>query len=58
MIRADEESYSYPLHLSGSVSTLPAEEDPDEIIKRLHAVVREVTGKDVEQTEKPRMGFY
>jgi hypothetical protein len=29
----------------------------DDVIARLHAVVKEVTGKDVEPPQKPRMGF-
>jgi hypothetical protein len=54
-IRLDDE-YSYPLHTSGSVSTLPVE-DEDEAITQLHQAVFEVTGKRVEQPAKPRMGF-
>lgn len=54
-IRLDDE-YSYPLHTSGSVSTLPVD-DEDETITKLHQTVFEVTGKRVEQPEKPRMGF-
>ena len=46
---ADDIGYSYPLHMLGSISTLPAEEQNDAVAK-LHQVVREVTGK-------PRMGF-
>lgn len=51
-----DDEYSYPLHMSGSASTLPAD-SPDEVIARLHEVVREVTGQEVEQPAKPRMGF-
>jgi hypothetical protein len=51
-----DDEYSYPLHTSGSISTLPAEAQ-DDTIERLHAVVKEITGKDVEQVQKPRMGF-
>jgi hypothetical protein len=54
-IRLDDE-YSYPLHTSGSVSTLPVE-DENEAIAQLHQAVFEVTGKRVEQPAKPRMGF-
>lgn len=54
-IRLDDE-YSYPLHTSGSVSTLPVE-DEDEAITQLHQAVFEVTGKRVEPPAKPRMGF-
>lgn len=53
---ADQDDYSYPLHLQGSASTLPAPVE-DDVIARLHAVVKEVTGKDVARTEKPKMGF-
>jgi hypothetical protein len=54
-IRLDDE-YSYPLHTSGSVSTLPVE-DENEAITQLHQAIFEVTGKRVEQSAKPRMGF-
>lgn len=58
MIIADDidTDYSYSLHMSGAASTLPPEE-PDDIIKRLHDVVAEVTGKAVEKPARPRMGF-
>ena len=51
-----DNEYSYPLHTSGHVSTLPSEPD-DPVIERLHEVVREVTGVAVEKQPKPRMGF-
>lgn len=52
----DEEFTPYPLHLTGYASTLPADEAND-VVARLHAVVREVTGKEVETPPKARMGF-
>jgi len=51
-----DDEYSYPLHNSGSVSTLPVPQE-DDVIARLHQAVKDVTGKDVVQPEKPRMGF-
>lgn len=48
--------YSYPLHASGYASTLPVDDELD-IIKALHDVVREVTGKEVGRPPKPRIGF-
>ena len=50
------DEYSYPLHSQGSVSTLPGT-DEDEVVKQLHQVVKEITGKDVEQLPKRRIGF-
>jgi hypothetical protein len=55
-IRLYDDEYSYPLHTTGTASTLPAEYE-DDTIKRLHAVVKEITGKDVAVPEKRRMGF-
>ena len=54
-ITSDDE-YSYPLHSSGSCSTLPGT-DENEVIKQLHEVIKEVTGKEVVPKAKPRMGF-
>ena len=54
--RCDDDEYSYPLHMSGSASTLPPV-DADDIVAKLHAVILEVTRKPVVQPEKPRMGF-
>jgi hypothetical protein len=53
--RANDE-YSYPLHMTGTASGSYSEE-ADGVVKRLHEVVREVTGKGVEQPVKPRIGF-
>lgn len=53
---AASDYYSYPLHLTGYASPLGAVPDVD-VVQRLHDVVREVTGKAVEQPAKPRMGF-
>lgn len=52
----DEWSWSYSLHMTGYASTLPSEEEDDKV-RRLHAVVEEVTGKPVEAPPKKRMGF-
>jgi hypothetical protein len=51
-----DDEYSYPLHMQGSVSTLPAPRE-DDVIERLHQAVKDVTGKEVEIPPKPRMGF-
>lgn len=51
-----DDEYSYPLHASGSASTLPPANEND-VVARLHAVVKEITGKEVPQQEKPRIGF-
>lgn len=52
-----QDEYSYPLHMSGQASTLPSEDGADEIIKRLHQAVEDVTGKPVEQPPRRRIGF-
>lgn len=52
----EDDEYSYPMHMQASCSTLPVEEESD-VIAQLHAVVAEITGKPVPNTEKPRMGF-
>lgn len=51
-----DDDYSYPLHQSGHISLLPAEQE-NEAVRRLHEAVKEVTGKDVEPPAKIRMGF-
>ena len=51
-----EDEYSYPLHQTGSISILPAEE-VDEKITQLRQAVFDVTGHRVEEPEKQRMGF-
>lgn len=54
---SDDEGYSYPLHMLGSASATGQQDEIDDIIKRLHDVVREVTGRPVETAPKPRIGF-
>ena len=56
MIYLNDE-YSYPLHQSGYVSTLPVDKDENDVISRLHDVVREITGKPVEKPTPRRFGF-
>lgn len=51
-----DDEWSYVVHMMGTATTLPAEEE-DDAIARLHKVVEEVTGKPVEKPAKPRMGF-
>lgn len=51
-----DDEYSYPLHSSGHVSTLPSEQE-DDAITQLHQAVFDVTGKRVDPPAKPRMGF-
>jgi hypothetical protein len=51
-----DDEYSYTLHQSGSISTLPVEPE-DDTIARLHEVIKEVTGVAVQKQERPRIGF-
>jgi len=51
------DEYSYSLHTSGYVSTLPPE-DRDYIKEALENSVEEITGKPVERPVKLKMGFY
>lgn len=51
-----DDEYAYPLHMTGQATTLPVEPE-DEVIKRLHEIVKEVTGIDIQRPEKPRIGF-
>lgn len=55
-IRMDDE-YDYPLHMLGQASGSYSDAEQDDPVKRLHEVVREVTGKPVESQPKPRIGF-
>ena len=52
-----DDEFSYPVHQSGSISTLTVTEPVDDVVAKLHALVKEVTGKPVEAPPKPRMGF-
>lgn len=54
-IRLDDD-WSYPIHTTGYVSTLPNEPEND-ALDRLHQAVFDVTGKRVEKPDKPRIGF-
>lgn len=51
-----DSEYSYVLHSQGHATTLPAEEE-NETIRKLHAVIAEITGKPVEPPAKNRIGF-
>lgn len=51
-----EGEYNYSVYMMGYASPLPTT-DEDDIVAKLHAVVKEVTGKDVEVKAKPRIGF-
>ena len=51
-----DDEYSYPLHQTGSISTLPID-PPDDTLDRFYAVIKEITGVDMPRVEKPRMGF-
>lgn len=51
-----DDEWTYPLHMSGQATTLHQDE-PEDIVERLRAVVEEVTGKPIERPAKPRMGF-
>lgn len=52
-----DDEWSYPLHQTGGIGTLTVTEPADDVIAKLHAVVKEVTSKAVEVPPKPRMGF-
>lgn len=54
-IRLDDE-WNYPLHLTGHISTLPPEPE-DDLVRQLHDVVREITGKPVDVPQRARIGF-
>lgn len=52
----NDEEFSYPMHMVGSITTLPPEPEV-EAVRRLHEVVAEVTGQPVDEPAKPRIGF-
>jgi hypothetical protein len=52
-----DEEYSYPLHTVGTASGSYQEDQADDVVSRLHQVVKEVTGVEVERPQKPRIGF-
>lgn len=58
MLRGREiEEDSYPLHMTGCATTLPAEEERD-VVAELYEIVAEVTGKPTqEKGQKRRIGF-
>lgn len=51
------DEWDYPIHMMGYASTLPAEDSGDDMVARLREVVKEITGKPVEEPTKPRIGF-
>lgn len=51
-----DDQYTYPMHMTGQATTLPVEQE-DDVINRLHEVVKEITGIEVVKAEKPRIGF-
>lgn len=53
----DFDEWSYPLHMMGYASTLPAEEDAHDPVVDLHNVVEEITGRAVAKPEPRRIGF-
>jgi len=55
-IRSDEYWYEVTPWATGYASCLPVDHG-DDTVRQLHEVVAEITGKAVEQAEKPRMGF-
>jgi hypothetical protein len=59
IIRSDDYYYEPSiLGVSGSAHAVSSDaEQEDETIRRLHEVVKEVTGKAVEQPVKQRIGF-
>lgn len=55
-----DDEYSYPLHMTGTATTLyrdDPEEAGDKAVRDLHAVVEEVTGKPVDKPARARVGF-
>ena len=51
-----DDEYTYPMHMTGQATTLPVGQE-DDVIKRLHEIVKEVTGIEIHRPEKPRIGF-
>lgn len=51
-----DDEYSYPLHTTGQASTLPWDA-PRDYGAELRAVLREVTGEEVPEPAKARIGF-
>lgn len=51
-----DDDVSYPMHGTGTATTLPidAENDP---AQRVREIAREVTGRDIPEPVKPRIGF-
>lgn len=59
-MKADDETYYEPsiLGVTGSAHAVSSDPEPvDDVIARLHAVVKEITGKAVEPAPKQRIGF-
>ena len=54
-ILSDDE-WSYALHMQGYASTLGVDE-PNEAVRLLRQCVKDVTGLDVVDPPKPRIGF-
>lgn len=57
MLVLEDDGYSYCLHMSGQATTLQCDEDEDDVVAKLRAVVEEVTGRPVEKKTRPRIGF-
>ena len=51
-----DSEYSYPVHMTGTATTLPHDADRD-VVAELHAVIEEITGKPVEKQKRLRIGF-
>lgn len=56
LVTTCEDEYSYPLHMSGTATTLPAE-DENAAVLALRECVKEVTGKDVVAPARNPIGF-
>ncbi|VTU34193.1 hypothetical protein [Variovorax sp. RA8] len=54
-----EEAYYEPsiLGVCGSAHSVSSDPEPEDVVSKLHQVVKEITGKAVETPHKPRMGF-
>jgi hypothetical protein len=51
-----DSEYSYPVHSTGSATTLPMEPEC-EAVRELHQAIKDVTGKDVDPPLRRRIGF-
>lgn len=53
-----QDEYSYTLHMTGFASTLPADDQAEDVVAQLRKIVEEVTGKPLPQAPAAKLGFY